>query len=170
MYLMSRGAVSGSSGLMSLYSRRKHQRECLSQFGWIKKMCFVFICSISNPRVSISSFHIDFHSSLEQISSFLRLKPFTKPMYRSLAFIPHWLQKYRNHELVSAIELNSVTVAFVAIDALFEFVFVNERHNLREDCFSFVHGLRMASCCRPQSSEVLIEKYSEPCKLLKLNS
>lgn len=74
------------------------------------------------------------------------------------------------NELVSAIELNSVTVAFVAIDALFEFVFVNERHNLREDCFSFVHGLRMASCCRPQSSEVLIEKYSEPCKLLKLNS
>ena len=89
-------------------------------------------------------------------------------MDRSLSFIPHWLQKYRNHELVSAIELNSMTVAFVAIDALFEFV--NERHNLREDCFSFVHGLRMASCCRPQSSEVLIEKYSEPCKLLKLNS
>lgn len=80
------------------------------------------------------------------------------------------LSKAHHHELVSAIELNSVTVAFVAIDALFEFVFVNERHNLREDCFSFVHGLRMASCCRPQSSEVLIEKYSEPCKLLKLNS
>lgn len=54
---------------------RDNQHEWLSQFGWIKKMCFVFICSIFNPRVSISSFHIDSHSSLEQISSFLRLKP-----------------------------------------------------------------------------------------------
>ena len=80
---------------------RDNQHEWLSQFGWIKKMCFVFICSIFNPRVSISSFHIDSHSSLEQISSFLRLKPFTKPMYRSLAFIPHLLQKYRNANLLA---------------------------------------------------------------------
>ena len=63
-----------------------------------------------------------------------------------------------------------VTVALVTVDTLLELVFIDERHNLRENCFSFVHGLRMASYRRPQSSEVLIEKFSKPRKLLKSNS
>ena len=45
------------------------------------------------------------------------------------------LSKAHHHELVSAIELDSATVVFVATDALFEFVFVNERYNLREELF-----------------------------------
>ena len=55
------------------------------------------------------------------------------------------LGKAHHHELVTAIELDRVTVAFVAVDTLLELIFVDERHNLGEDCFSFVHGLRMAS-------------------------
>ena len=80
------------------------------------------------------------------------------------------LSEAHHHELVAAVEPDCVTVALVAVDTLFELEFIDERHNLREDCFFFVHCLRMASCRRPQSSEVLIEKFSESCKLLKLNS
>ena len=46
---------------------------------------------------------------------------------------------------VTAIELDGVPVTFVAVDKLLELVFVEERHDLNEDCFSFIHGLRMAS-------------------------
>ena len=46
---------------------------------------------------------------------------------------------------VTAIELDGGPVTFVAVDTLLEFVFVEERHDLNEDCFSFIHGLRMAS-------------------------
>ena len=55
------------------------------------------------------------------------------------------LSKAHHHELVTAIELDGVPVTFVAVDTLLELVFVEERHDLSEDCFSFVHGLRMAS-------------------------
>lgn len=55
------------------------------------------------------------------------------------------LSKAHHHELVTAIELDDVPVTFVAVDTLLELVFVKERHDLSEDCFSFVHGLRMAS-------------------------
>ena len=55
------------------------------------------------------------------------------------------LSKAHHHELVTAIELDGVTVAFVAVDTLLKLIFVEERHDLSEDCFSFVHGLRMAS-------------------------
>ena len=55
------------------------------------------------------------------------------------------LSKAHHHELVTAIELDSVPVTLVAVDTLLELVFVEERHDLSEDCFSFVHGLRMAS-------------------------
>jgi len=55
------------------------------------------------------------------------------------------LSKAHHHELVTAIELDRVTVAFIAVNTLLELVFVEERHDMSEDCFSFVHGLRMAS-------------------------
>ena len=55
------------------------------------------------------------------------------------------LSKAHHHELVTAIELDGVPVTLVAVDTLLELVFVEERHDLSEDCFSFVHGLRMAS-------------------------
>ena len=55
------------------------------------------------------------------------------------------LGKAHHHELVTTVELDGVPVALVAVDTLFEFIFVEERHELSEDCFSFVHGLRMAS-------------------------
>ena len=55
------------------------------------------------------------------------------------------LSKAHHHELVTAIELDGVPVTLVAVDTLLELVFVKERHDLSEDCFSFVHGLRMAS-------------------------
>ena len=80
------------------------------------------------------------------------------------------LSEAHHHELVAAVEPDCVTVALVTVDTLLELVFIDERHNLRENCFSFVHGLRMASYRRPQSSEVLIEKFSKPRKLLKSNS
>ena len=47
-------------------------------------------------------------------------------------------------DVVTAIELDSVPVTFVAVDTLLELVFVKERHDLSEDCFSFVLDLRMA--------------------------
>ena len=50
-----------------------------------------------------------------------------------------------NHELVTAIELYRMPVTLVEVDTLLELIFVEERHDLNEDCFSFVHGLRMAS-------------------------
>ena len=80
------------------------------------------------------------------------------------------LSEAHHHELVAAVKPDRVTVALVTVDTLLELVFIDERHNLRENCFSFVHGLRMASYRRPQSSEVLIEKFSKPRKLLKSNS
>ena len=46
------------------------------------------------------------------------------------------------HELVTAIGFDSVLVSLVAVDTLLELIFVEDRHNLREDCFSLVHGLR----------------------------
>ena len=55
------------------------------------------------------------------------------------------LREDHHHELVTAIELDGVPVTLVAVDTLLELVFVEERHDLSEDCFSFVHGLRMAS-------------------------
>ena len=55
------------------------------------------------------------------------------------------LGKAHHHELVTNVELDGVTVAFIAVNTLLELIFVNERHNLRKDGFSFVHGLRMAS-------------------------
>ena len=55
------------------------------------------------------------------------------------------MSKAHHHELVTAIELDRVPVTLVAVDTLLELIFVEERHNLSEDCFSFVHGLRMAS-------------------------
>ena len=55
------------------------------------------------------------------------------------------LSEAHPHELVTAIELNGVPVTHIVVDTLFELVFVKERHNLIEDCFSFVHGLWMAS-------------------------
>ena len=55
------------------------------------------------------------------------------------------LGKAHHHELVSAIEPDGMPVAFVAVDTLLELIFVKERHDLGEDCFSFVHGLRIAS-------------------------
>ena len=55
------------------------------------------------------------------------------------------LGKAHHHELVTATKLDGVSVSLVAVDTLLELVFVNERHNLSEDCFSFVHGLRIAS-------------------------
>ena len=55
------------------------------------------------------------------------------------------LSKAHHKELVPAIELDSVPVAFVAIDTLAEFIFDEERHKLCEDCFTLVHGLREAA-------------------------
>ena len=55
------------------------------------------------------------------------------------------LGKAHHHKLVTSIILDGVTVTFIAVDTLLELVFVNERHNLRKDGFSFVHGLRMVS-------------------------
>ena len=55
------------------------------------------------------------------------------------------LGKAHHHELVTTVELDVVPVALVAVDTLLEFIFVEERHDLSEDRFSFVHGLRMAS-------------------------
>lgn len=55
------------------------------------------------------------------------------------------LRKAHHHELATAIECDGVTVSLVAVDTLLELIFISERHNLCEDCFSFVHGLRVAS-------------------------
>lgn len=55
------------------------------------------------------------------------------------------LSKAHHKELVPAIELDSVPVAFVAIHTLAEFIFGEERHKLCEDCFALVHGLREAA-------------------------
>ena len=55
------------------------------------------------------------------------------------------LGKAHHKKLVPAIELDGMSVASVALDTLAEFIFRNERHKLREDCFSFIHCLREMS-------------------------
>lgn len=55
------------------------------------------------------------------------------------------LSKAHHKELIPAIELDSVPVAFVAIHTLAEFIFGEERHKLCEDCFTLIHGLREAA-------------------------
>ncbi len=40
------------------------------------------------------------------------------------------------------IKLDGVTVTFVAVDTLLELVFINERHNLREDDFFLCSWLK----------------------------
>ena len=52
------------------------------------------------------------------------------------------LSKAHYHELVSAAELDGMTIALIAVNTLLELVFVESRHNLREDCFPLVHDLR----------------------------
>ena len=75
-----------------------------------------------------------------------------------------------HHELVTAIEPDNVTVAIVAVDTLLERVFVEERHDLSEDCFPLFMACGWPLDGYRKVTEVLIEKFSEPCKLLKLNS
>ncbi len=55
------------------------------------------------------------------------------------------LSKAHHKELVPAIELDGVPVAFVATNTLAEFIFGKERHKLCEDCFTLVHSLREAA-------------------------
>lgn len=52
------------------------------------------------------------------------------------------LSEAHHEDLVPAIELDCVLVAFIAIDTLAEFIFGEERNKLCEDCFTLVHGLR----------------------------
>ncbi len=49
------------------------------------------------------------------------------------------------HELVTAVGLDCVPFTLVAVDTLLELIFLEERHYLREDCFSLVHDLRTAA-------------------------
>lgn len=55
------------------------------------------------------------------------------------------LSEAHHYELVAANELGGVSITLVAVDTLLVLVFVEEKDNLSEDCFSLVHGLRMAS-------------------------
>jgi len=55
------------------------------------------------------------------------------------------LSKTHHHELITAIEFNSVSVSLVGVNTLFEFRFIDKRHNLCEDCFSFIHSLQNAA-------------------------
>lgn len=55
------------------------------------------------------------------------------------------LREAHHQELVPAIELDRVTITAIAVDALLKLVFVDERHDLREDGFTLVHDLRMAA-------------------------
>ncbi len=55
------------------------------------------------------------------------------------------LRKAHHQELVPAVELDRMSVAAVAVDTLLELVFVDERHDLREDGFTLVHDLRTAA-------------------------
>ena len=55
------------------------------------------------------------------------------------------LGKAHHYKLVKSVKLDGVTVAFVAVNTLLKLIFVNERHNLCKDSFSFAHCLRMAS-------------------------
>ena len=52
------------------------------------------------------------------------------------------LGKTHYHELVTTGELYGVPVAIVSVDALLELIFIDDGHNLCENCFPFVHGLR----------------------------
>ena len=52
------------------------------------------------------------------------------------------LSKAHNQELVTTVEFDGMPVALVAIDTLAELIFGEKGHKLRENCSSFVHGLR----------------------------
>ena len=55
------------------------------------------------------------------------------------------LRKAHYQELIPAVELDRMPVAAVTVDTLLELVFVDERHDLREDGFPLVHDLRTAA-------------------------
>ena len=52
------------------------------------------------------------------------------------------LRKAHYQKLISAIELYGMSVTFIPFDALAEFILGEERHKLREDCFTFIHSLQ----------------------------
>ena len=52
------------------------------------------------------------------------------------------LCKAHYQKLISAIELYSMSVTVISFDAFAEFILGEERHKLREDCFTFIHGLQ----------------------------
>ena len=52
------------------------------------------------------------------------------------------LGKTHHHELITAFELYRVSVALVAVDTFLKLIFINKRHNLCKDCFSFIHSLQ----------------------------
>jgi len=52
------------------------------------------------------------------------------------------LCKAHHHELITAFELYRVFVALVVVDTLLKLIFINKRHNLCKDCFSFIHSLQ----------------------------
>lgn len=55
------------------------------------------------------------------------------------------LRKAHYQELIPAVEPDRMPVAAVTVDTLLEFVFVDERHDLRKDGFTLVHDLRTAA-------------------------
>lgn len=79
-----------------------------------------------------------FGVSPERLDLQMLLYPFEKQLHGLSALVCG-----ESDELVTAIKLYEVPVSIVTVDSLPEFVFADERHNLSEDGFSFVHGLRM---------------------------
>lgn len=65
------------------------------------------------------------------------------------------LCKAHYQKLISAIELYSMSVSFISFDSLAEFILGEERHKLREDCFTFIHSLQKSAlmpCCKLKNS------------------
>ena len=78
------------------------------------------------------------------------------------------MSEVHQHELATAVDLDGVPVTYEAADILLEFVFVEEKHNLSEECFPLGYGLQMAFDGYGKITEVLIEK-DDACKLLLIN-
>ena len=55
------------------------------------------------------------------------------------------LSEAHHHELITAFELNGMSVALITVDTLPKLIFIDKRHDLRENCFSCIHGLRGAA-------------------------
>ena len=68
------------------------------------------------------------------------------------------LNKTQHYELITTIKLDGMPVAFIAIDTLHELVFIEEKHDLGENCYYLLFmAFEWSLDAYRKATEVLIE-------------